>query len=165
MQTFLPDPDFAASAQALDSRRLNKQICEVAQILNALDPDYYSERALYRARQSGRSPRKGWTSHPAVRMWRGHEGCLAIYGVACYTEHVERGGTDRHRAYPAIHRHLSGPEFPPDWLGDDAVHVAHRSRLIEKMPEHYGPMWPGTPRVHLARLRGARARHGRMSAP
>ena len=36
MQTFLPYPDFARSAQALDMRRLGKQRVEVLQILGTL---------------------------------------------------------------------------------------------------------------------------------
>ena len=36
MQTFLPYPDFAASAAALDTRRLGKQRVEALQVLRAL---------------------------------------------------------------------------------------------------------------------------------
>ena len=36
MQTFLPYPDFAASAAALDDRRLGKQRVEALQVLRAL---------------------------------------------------------------------------------------------------------------------------------
>ena len=37
MQTFLPFPDFVASARSLDRLRLGKQRVETLQILNALD--------------------------------------------------------------------------------------------------------------------------------
>ena len=51
MQTFLPYPDFAASAAALDQARLGKQRVETLQALRALViPDY------------------GWRQHPAIRM-------------------------------------------------------------------------------------------------
>ena len=36
MQTFLPDADYELTAQALDNRRLNKQILEGYQILKVL---------------------------------------------------------------------------------------------------------------------------------
>ena len=55
MQTFLPYPDYAASAKVLDRQRLGKQRVENLQIIKALlDPTY------------------GWQNHPAVKMWRGH---------------------------------------------------------------------------------------------
>ncbi|HKO85972.1 MAG TPA: MSMEG_6728 family protein, partial [Actinomycetota bacterium] len=64
MQTFLPYPDFAASAQALDPRRLGKQRVEALQVLQGLTQPGYA-----------------WRHHPAVRMWRGHEEALGTYGV------------------------------------------------------------------------------------
>ena len=65
MQTFLPSPDFAASAAALDPRRLGKQRVEALQILRALT-------------QGG----SAWRNHPAVLMWKGYEEALVAYGVA-----------------------------------------------------------------------------------
>jgi hypothetical protein len=41
LQTFLPYPDFAASAQALDQRRLGKQRVEALQVLRALTTPGY----------------------------------------------------------------------------------------------------------------------------
>ena len=51
MQTFLPYPDFTASAAALDPRRLGKQRVEALQVLRGLTVAGY-----------------GWRHHPAVRM-------------------------------------------------------------------------------------------------
>ena len=51
MQTFLPYPDFEASAAVLDDRRLGTPRVETYQILRALT-----------------WPRYGWKNHPAVRM-------------------------------------------------------------------------------------------------
>lgn len=64
MQTFLPYGDYEASAQTLDSKRLNKQILEGYQILKVL---------------SGASPTGGWRNHPAVLMWKGSELELVNY--------------------------------------------------------------------------------------
>ena len=64
VQTFLPYPDFAASAMALDRRRLGKQRVEALQILRALTRERY-----------------GWKHHPAVRMWAGYEEALACYAM------------------------------------------------------------------------------------
>jgi hypothetical protein len=79
MQTFLPYPDFEATARVLDWRRLGKQRVECMQILNALH---------------GTS--KGWVNHPAVRMWRGYEDALETYQSFMIEEWVRRGEKMRH---------------------------------------------------------------------
>jgi len=119
MQTFLPDPDFARSAQVLDRQRLGKQRVEVLQLLKAL-------------RDGG-----AWSNHPAARMWRGHEGVLAIYGLTVCDEWISRGYQDTCRAKIDSH-YTVGVHSPPDWLGDADFHAAHRSNLLRKKPEWYG---------------------------
>ena len=77
MQTFLPYPDYAASAKVLDRQRLGKQRVENLQIIKALlDPTY------------------GWQNHPAVKMWRGHIISLLDYQAAICSEWVGRGYKD-----------------------------------------------------------------------
>ena len=129
MQTFLPSPDFAASAAMLDPRRLGKQRVEAMQILRCL---------------RGRS--KGWRNHPAVRMWRGYEGALALYKDAMIREWRRRG----YRNTMRLSRVKGRPEMPP-WLGYEAFHASHRSNLLRKAPDWYGGMgWsekPGLPYV------------------
>ena len=66
MQTFIPHTTMRESLDALDNKRLNKQILETYQILKVLgNPD----------------PRAGWRNHPAVKMWRGHEWGLYNYAM------------------------------------------------------------------------------------
>ena len=77
MQTFLPYPDFAESAAALDSKRLGKQRVEALQVLRALTRPTY-----------------GWKRHPAVRMWAGCAEGVGAYGVAVCLEWISRGGAD-----------------------------------------------------------------------
>lgn len=125
MNTFLPHRDFAQSAACLDMRRLGKQRVEVLQILRTL---------------CGLSD--GWKNHPAVKMWRGYEPALAAYGVACCDEWVSRGHRDTCRDKILSLVGSANVVIPP-WL-DDAFCEAHRSNLIRKMPDHYGPLWPGT---------------------
>lgn len=112
MQTFLPYPDFAASARALDRARLGKQRVEARQLITALTTG------------------SGWSNHPAARMWRGHEGALAEYGDAMIEEWIQRGYRN---TMPLLTE--SGPK--PHWFGDPAFHAAHRSNLLRKDPTHY----------------------------
>lgn len=125
MQTFLPYPDFPESAAVLDRQRLGKQRVEVIQILNAL---------------LGLS--LGWQNHPAVKMWRGHEEALAAYGLAVCDEWTARGYKDTCKDKILV-LVSPRPDFTlPSWFGDEQFHHAHKSNLIRKNPEFYGPIWP-----------------------
>lgn len=123
MQTFLPYRDFRKSAEALDQRRLQKQLVECQQLLNAItNPDA-----------------KGWRNHPAAIMWRGHENALADYARACHAEWTRRGYGPAHKSMDWI-----STRFPsqasvsdPAWLGDEAFHASHRANLLRKDPAFY----------------------------
>jgi Pyrimidine dimer DNA glycosylase len=131
MQTFLPVADFEESARLLDSPRLGKQRVETLQILRALElPDY------------------GWASHPAVLMWRGRTSALVAYGLAMVRIWRERGFADTTETLigefapevvgvPQVE--LAAAGLLPSWVGDDALHLSHRSNLIAKDPEFYRP--------------------------
>ena len=137
MQTFLPYPSFAASAAALDDRRLGKQRVEALQVLRALTRTRY-----------------GWQRHPAVLMWRGHEEALAAYGLAVCDEWVRRGhadtcagtiGVDLAAAGfgpPRTEAEIRAAGLLPPWFGDERLHRSHRSALVRKDPEHYRPLFP-----------------------
>ncbi len=137
MQTFLPFADFAASAAVLDDRRLGKQRVEALQVARGLVREGY-----------------GWRHHPAVKMWRGHHEALARYGLDVCAEWIRRGHADtcavkiaEELAVPAP-RHqdeLAAAGLLPPWLGDDAFHRSHRSALLRKWPEWYGPVFAGVP--------------------
>jgi hypothetical protein len=137
MQTFLPYPSFAASAEVLDSPRLGKQRVETLQIARAiLVPTY------------------GWQRHPAVGMWRGYLPALTAYGLAMTDAWTRRGFADTVRDQllefaPEVdgrsQDELADAGLLPPWLGDETVHESHRSRLIAKDPAFYGPAFPGTP--------------------
>ncbi|HVL48431.1 MAG TPA: MSMEG_6728 family protein [Candidatus Thermoplasmatota archaeon] len=124
MQTFLPYPDFAASAAALDPRRLGKQRVEALTILRTL---------------KGRS--FGWAQHPAVKMWRGCEAALTAYMDACIREWMKRGYRNT-MPLSRVRRYRR-----PEWLGDDAFHASHRANLLRKEPAWYGRFgWREDPR-------------------
>jgi hypothetical protein len=142
MQTFTPYADFEQSLRTLDLKRLGKQRVEVIQIVRALTVPGYA-----------------WSSHPAVLMWKGYEEALGRYGLTSCEVWTERGfgdscadtitadlrtfGVTEIRTYPE----LAAAEALPPWLFDEALQLSHRSSLLRKDPEHYGPLFPvDTPR-------------------
>jgi len=137
IQTFMPYQNYQESAECLDRARLGKQRVEVFQIMQAL---------------AGEETR--WVHHPAVRMWVGSEFELLCYGTLICREWVRRGYEDNMQlrmqelSEDALRRGVWTPArngHRPWWMGYDRFHLSHRSNLIHKMPEHYGPLWPGTP--------------------
>lgn len=131
MQTFLPYPSYAESAKTLDLRRLGKQRLEVFQILQALT---HTEG--------------GWRSHPASQAWRHNIVALRRYLRVVVDEWTGRGYHDgiwqdvaqrwSHMQRGALYDQLVGD---PWWLGLPAYHAAHRSNLVRKKAEHYGPLF------------------------
>jgi hypothetical protein len=121
MQTFLPYESFSASATVLDRQRLGKQRVENLQILKALlDPEY------------------GWQNHPAVKMWRGYESALIEYQRAICAKWTNRGYRDS-CLEKSLALGITGDVVLPPWLGNEQLHLSHRSNLLRKDPGFYGP--------------------------
>ncbi|MCW3813037.1 MSMEG_6728 family protein [Micromonospora sp. DR5-3] len=141
MQTFLPYPDFLASARALDQKRLGKQRVETIQVLRGLTWPAY-----------------GWRNHPAVKMWAGYEEALTRYGLDVCAVWCEPGRADTCAAtlttdlaaacgISAVRTQAElaeAGELPP-WLGREDLHRSHRSSLLRKDPAHYGPQFADVP--------------------
>jgi hypothetical protein len=127
MQTFLPSGNAIFAAQELDNKRLNKQILEGYQILNVL---------------SGNSPTGAWRNHPAVLMWKGHEGALLDYVREMISEAKYRGiKTENNEAN--INR-IASKDWnteKPSWMKDKKVLgrivATHRANLYRKDPVFY----------------------------
>ena len=140
MQTFLPHPDFEASARALDRKRLGKQRVETIQVVRALTVPGY-----------------GWANHPAALMWRGFEEALGRYGFACCEVWLDLGFGDtcaatiaadlRTAGIPVVRSQAELAEAGalPPWLGDADLHLSHQSALVRKDPDHYRPLFPDVP--------------------
>ncbi|MDM4721105.1 MSMEG_6728 family protein [Micromonospora sp. WMMA1363] len=137
MQTFLPYPDFLASARVLDQRRLGKQRVETIQVLRGLTRPTY-----------------GWRNHPAVTMWAGYEEALTRYGLDMCAVWSEPGRADTCAATITTdlaaacgvtrvrdQAELAGAGELPPWLGRADLHRSHRSSLLRKDPEHYRPFF------------------------
>ncbi len=137
MQTFLPVADFTESARLLDNPRLGKQRVECLQVLRALElPDY------------------GWANHPVVTMWRGHTAGLVVYSLAMVRVWRERGFADTTETLIAefapdaaamTQEEARAAGLLPSWVGDEELHLSHRSNLLAKDPEFYRPRFPGDP--------------------
>lgn len=137
MQTFLPYPDFARSAAALDPPRLGKQRVETLQVLRGLTVPGY-----------------GWRHHPAVKMWAGYEEALVRYGLEMVAAWTATGRADTTAVTMTADLGLpvvrsvadlrAAGDLPP-WLGDPAFHQSHQSALIRKDPDHYRPLFGDVP--------------------
>jgi hypothetical protein len=147
LQTFLPYADFVRSARALDDKRLGKQRVEAVQIARNLAGDAIDNLTAHK--KLGVKPvSAGWSNHPAVKMWRGHEVVLLEYLDAVMDAWVFRGflNTKCAEHYNVLAETFGDLErVVPPWLGDDALHASHRSNLIRKLPSHYGLLWPSEP--------------------
>lgn len=137
MQTFLPVADFTESARLLDNPRLGKQRVECLQVLRALElPDY------------------GWANHPVVTMWRGRTAGLVVYSLAMVRVWRERGFADTTErlisefapdAATMTQDEAAAAGLLPSWVGDEEVHLSHRSNLLAKDPEFYRSRFPHDP--------------------
>ena len=144
MQTFLPLPDFFASASVLDRQRLGKQRVETMQLLRLVT----TPKELL----------KGWKNHPARRMWCGFPEALGFYGVVMVRRWLSLGYRDtcrekilslldeqgytgsEEKLEERYNAALAGADriFLPPWFGDENFHRSHRSNLLRKDPGWYG---------------------------
>jgi len=132
MQTFLPYPDFAATAATLDVRRLGKQRVEALQVLRGLTVPGY-----------------GWRRHPVMKMWAGYQEALVRYGLDICARWAAVGREDSVAGTLAAafgrpvrdQADLARAGELPDWLGSVAFHRSHQSALLRKAPAHYRPLF------------------------
>lgn len=140
MQTFLPYEDFYECAKSLDKKRCWKQVVEAKQILNVLLSD---------------SEKIGWKNHPAVKMWAGYtDDLICYYNIFLnYCIKVHKINVVKlkyiqtnYQTILEINNKIIGNNLieieKPWWLGNEKFHRSHRSRLIEKKPEFYEPLFP-----------------------
>jgi hypothetical protein len=122
MQTFLPYSDFVKSARCLDYRRLGKQRVEVKQIFHAI---------LFG---------NGWRNHPTVKMWKGYEYYLILYGCIICCEWKSRGYKDSLLKYfiecLILFEGQSRVGYPK-WFGRRTFHNSHKSNLLRKDKKYY----------------------------
>ena len=112
MQVFTPYPKPILTAMRLDGRRLNKQLIECRQILDAID---------------GKG--KGWFNHPVVKMYKPYKEWLYYYMncLDCYRKGLKDCAEDWNR----WENEKTLPFLTEDFCNQ------HKRRLFTKNPEHY----------------------------
>jgi hypothetical protein len=112
MQVFIIGTPIA-TARALDRKRLNKQIIECQQILDALNGA------------------TAWSNHPCVLQYKGHEFWLRCYKRVL--KEVQKGGGASIRSRYFNYR---ATDTTPDWHTQEYYNQMKR-RLYSKDPEYY----------------------------
>lgn len=130
MQTFLPYSAMRDSLDALDNKRLNKQVLETYQILKVL---------------SGQSQSNAWRNHPAVLMWEGAEAELWRYGMTAIALANMRGIKTKNNLanFDALAK-ISATSWgndEPAWRKNPTilkrVNTTHKANLYRKDREYY----------------------------
>ena len=112
MQVFLPYADIYQTAQCLDNKRLNKQIVECQQILDAIC-------------EIG----KGWFNHPITKMYKEH-----FYWLLKYMEVLDCYRTGDIDVAQIINEEAES--LIPTFITDEYCNQMKR-RLYTKNKEHY----------------------------
>lgn len=112
MNVFVPYASPLETAKCLDRLRLNKQIIECSQILNAID-----------------GTGKGWVNHPVTKMYKPYKEWLYYYMncLDCYRKGLKDYAEDWNKL---------ANEKTPLFLTEDFCNQ-HKRRLFTKNPEHY----------------------------
>ena len=129
VNTFLPFANFKKCAKVLDNKRLGKQRVEAKQIISIL---------------TDATKTKGWRSHPAVLMWKGHAKALMCYYNEMIDEWILRGYQNNMPKY-----NVKGPIKLPWFIGVRSVHLSHQANLIRKDASYYLPKFPGVPEEYV----------------
>ena len=79
-------------------------------------------------------------------MWHDYSNALVVYGIAICNEWRERGYNDT--CLDKINAHYNDKEslVMPKWLGNDKLHLSHKSMLVQKDTLFYGALWSDVPR-------------------
>lgn len=123
MQVFLPYSNIYSSAMVLDMQRLNKQILEYDQMINA---ELTNNDRFYK-------------NHPARKMWANNVGAHKAYRDIMLKAWYKRGGKGSRKFYYEDVQSVE-PKFP-EWFYNPIkvanVSKSHRKALLIKNFEYY----------------------------
>lgn len=132
MQTFLPLPNYRATAQCLDYRRLGKQRIEAKMLLEILTTD---------------DKHPNWRHHPIVHLWRGYEYSVCMYGMIMCEEWIDRGFKDNTLKW-FQDKHAELKDQPYQYFSEE-LRSSHRAALLAKDFIHYSQMsWKEKPVIN-----------------
>ena len=113
MQIFLPYKDIFETAKCLDNRRLNKQIIECRQILDAIDGA------------------KAWCNHPIINMYKCNSAFVRLY-MKVLEEYIHGYIDNATRWSDFFNKYCCFPHFITDDYCDQM-----KRRLYTKDPIYY----------------------------
>jgi len=126
--TFLPYEDFVLSVRVLDNARLGKQRLEANQIIKILE-------VLDEGNSVGK---RGYSNHPATKMWIGYTDALKVYYNTVIEEWIRRGYNNSMETYEDLPKKIKMPW----WLGNVDFHKSHQASLVRKNEEFYSKKFP-----------------------
>ena len=115
MNIFMPEPTIEQSVAALDDSRLNKQILECRQIINANDRVLAGEEKV------------GYSHHPVAVFYRDKRDFLIEYGYRACTEYYWRFGK----------KHSYDEFFESAFILKNSPLLSYPVCYIDKRPELY----------------------------
>ena len=121
MQVFIPFREPIEVAKCLDSRRLNKQIIECSQIIDAI-----------------LGTGKGWFNHPVVKMYVKHVPFLEDYTncLMCYQSYLRNKSPEENFLGYAEFYSTCALRNLPEFITQDLCDQ-HKRRLYTKDPVYY----------------------------
>ena len=156
IELYVPYWKFDKTMASLDTKTLDESRYHAKLILDSIIKDDYRKNPLIIESQ--------------VKMWKGCENAIALYGLMACREFMRRGKKDHNFRFhfqdfllklkPNDPQYF-GPDFTFDKLNNDddpalteffpwffgnkTFHLVQKSLLIRKSFEHYMPQWPGVP--------------------
>lgn len=131
VQIFLPYPDFQQTMACLDTMRLRQQRTDAMKILQGVEPTLGSATP--------------WFNERAAHLWREHARALMLYYDLSLKEYIRRGFRNHLQFCLHEYMHHQDKVPMPFFIGDEAFHRSHQSRLVQLDPEHYRKYFPDVP--------------------
>lgn len=134
---------FTWTLRFLDSKRLGKQRIEALDIyrINSQCPCGTSDKHMALLT-------KKYSNHPIVKMWKGHEYALLLYGLTACDLWINCGYNDTTREKFANeilkYRFIDNIPRYPKWWHIEEIHLSHVCNLIRKNKNFYGPIYCNT---------------------
>ena len=122
VNTFITSNNFKKCAKNLDNKRLGKQRVEAKQIIEILE--HFDE--------NGEFPKKGFSNHPILKMWKNYTNFLKYYCNCMIEEWIFRGYKNTMKIYE-----IPNEMKKPWWYSFKPLQYSHKASLIRKDEDYY----------------------------